>query len=440
VAINQKTLGQICVDLGHILEGTSFVTGTATGGSTTTVVDSTLANGIYADDVLNNREITVQSKWSATITDWTNSSGTVTVPTQGSAAAAADVYEIRHRGAWNRAQTVLAIKTAIAYGAQASFLADSVSESFAVRRDHPSYPLPSGLRFLSSVEVDVGCRGLAEWAPRTWDGYTALRDAAARTQVAQSFEVDDSNPSVVLGDVYLMLSKVGTVTGNLTVVISNDSNGAPGATAHATSATVSASSLTAEPVLQRFTFTERPRLVAGTTYWIVLQGSYAISSSNYVNWANDTDAGYGDGEPAVYDGSGWSDGTGDLVFRVRTLSSPRYEELNPKVHYKVVRGSTPTLELTRAGLSLIDRYDGAPIRLVGQTVPSLPSTDATTVELPFNYVEAQAALQLIAQNPAWWSKQPGYQTMPAYWADVVRQVEPKLRTLPHPGSILVAPV
>ncbi len=106
----------------------------------------------------------------------------------------------------------------------------------------------------------------------------------------------------------------------LTLTIETDSAGAPSGTpvTNGTSSTVLASSvpyLSAEWV--SFSFASNVSLTSGTTYWVVLKGSYTASTTNYIEVSLDTTDGYAGGDSATWDGTTWTTATGsDYVFTV----------------------------------------------------------------------------------------------------------------------------
>lgn len=65
-------------------------------------------------------------------------------------------------------------------------------------------------------------------------------------------------------------------------------------------------------------FASNVSLTSGTTYWLVLTGSYTASASNYITASTDTGNGYAGGDCATYDGTNWTGcaaGT-DLLFSI----------------------------------------------------------------------------------------------------------------------------
>jgi hypothetical protein len=65
-----------------------------------------------------------------------------------------------------------------------------------------------------------------------------------------------------------------------------------------------------------FTGANRIALENATTYWIVMQGDYAIDGTNYVIWNRVTSGTYTGGVAMLYDGASWSGSGSDNLFAV----------------------------------------------------------------------------------------------------------------------------
>ena len=432
---NAKTRGQTRIILGRAYLGPEFVTGTASGGSTTTIVDSALST-LYAADYFNNRPIRNQTKDFITyVSDY--ASGTFTIPTQ-TASAASDVYEVWHRGAATVEDANDAIDLAI-QSVVPKLMTDTYDDTLAYQKSKYLYIIPSGFSRLAQVAIDVAPQYRVRHRPYNWDTLLAHRDDAARTLLAQSFKLlsGSANPSMQLGDVFLFMAKVGSPTGNLSITIEADSGGSPDGTALATSANVDITTLTAEVNGIKFTFTVRPVLSTSTTYWIVLAGTNTISSTAYAAWCNDSGgSGYGDGSTKIKSATTWSAQTGDLAFFLRN-PQPQYMDLTREKHWRVIGGATPYVEITEYGAARIDEYDGQALRLFGQSAPSLPTADSTTLAVPYDYVVAHAGLELHNRNGGFLSNRPDSSRTIAGWLRKVEEASRWHNTLPYPGSYKV---
>jgi hypothetical protein len=438
-ARNSKTRGEVRLILSRAIEGDRFhpivdAVPSATGGTTTTLVDSKYAAGIYQDDHFVNWELVNQTQGFRTfVTDYANATSTWTFPVT-TASQSGDVYECHNRAgplSTNYDDALdLAVQATIRNGA----LTDKVDYSLALQSGREFYPVPSGFSFGHGLLVDTRGSYLARHRPNTFDVLTPLRDTSSSTRLAQAFQMRVSNPTALLGDVYLMLGQVGSIgSGTITLSVQTDANGSPSGTAIATSAAITAADLPAEPTFQRFTFAARPTLTTDTTYWLVLSGTYAINGSAYAVLAADTDAGYSDGDAMVFDGVSWTAADLDLVFTVRAQGHGEYLNLRPRKHFDALNDSTRYLRLTREGLSLVSAYDGHPMILLGQGAASLPSADSDVLEIPYDYAVARAGLHLIDQNPDWVG--PNAPARAATWAKIVADLEIKMSTGVYPGAV-----
>ena len=146
----------------------------------------------------------------------------------------------------------------------------------------------------------------------------ALRDDAARTGLAQGFKPDYSLP---IARVTLSLKKTGTPTGNIWVEIWTDAT-TPSAQLLADSAVVDISTLTGSFAGITFDFTTPIPVVAGTQYYIVLQGNNTIDGANYAQWEHSGSNSYADGGPWKHDAVvAWStNGTSDHLFTTQYQS------------------------------------------------------------------------------------------------------------------------
>jgi len=132
--------------------------------------------------------------------------------------------------------------------------------------------------------------------------------------VAQSFTPASSN---ILTKVMLKLKKVGNPS-DLTVRILGDAAGTPDKSTILASGTLYASLVTPSYGFIEIELTSPPSLVAGTTYWIMVDTS--SNSSNYWAWSDDTSQGYNGGKAMYSDNwqaahPTWNPISGDLGFQ-----------------------------------------------------------------------------------------------------------------------------
>jgi hypothetical protein len=446
MSVNAKTRGALRLILTRTLESNKARVFTATGGSTTTTVDSSIANGIFVDDHFNTYEIRNQTRgWTTYVTDFTRSTGTFTHTAQ-TASQLGDQIEVHSPAAWTVDQYNDAIDLAVQGAAHAKALAPKVSESLVYQRNRRLYPIPSGFKYLSRVSIDSRQSYYARSRPENIDALVGVKDAAGRTYVAQSFQVSGSNPVFQLGDLVLYLAKVGSPTGTMTITVEADSSGAPSGTPLATYTVSDVSTLSSEITGQVLSPSARPLLATSTTYWLKITASYSVSSSAYVALGEDSDAGYGDGSPLTSsDGSTWSARSTDVAFTLR--SAQTYYALlqgphgGPDAHWRVVLSATRYLEITEAGaeyLRDLGASDGFVFRLEGQSYPTLPAADSDTIDLPYDYVVMKAGLYLAQTNPQWVAaNNPVAAQMIPAWTTRVLEVEAGMLTWPEDGAVEV---
>jgi len=135
--------------------------------------------------------------------------------------------------------------------------------------------------------------------------------ADPKIDFAQSFVAADSKQ---LSKVSLYLKKVGS-PGNRTVYITNNVSGSPGNTSIASGA-LDESLVTTSYGWIDIVFSSPATLIAGNTYWIVIDA--AKNASKYWVWCKDSAAGYSNGSPKYskdWDDDPWSSATGDLNFK-----------------------------------------------------------------------------------------------------------------------------
>jgi hypothetical protein len=148
------------------------------------------------------------------------------------------------------------------------------------------------------------------------DGGHALRDAAARTKLAQGFQVSTASGLCEFVDVKLI--RTGAPVGNYWFTIEANSGGAPTGTPLATSDKYNAGIVNTVAQTVRIPFRTPATLSTATQYHLVMQGDYAVSGANYIAWRADiTAAAYANGSKSAFDGATWSPDTDDdFIFSV----------------------------------------------------------------------------------------------------------------------------
>ncbi len=141
------------------------------------------------------------------------------------------------------------------------------------------------------------------------DSNIGLRDASARTRLAQGFQYTATAPPTAVD---LTIAKVGTPTGQLWVTIQGDSGGNPNGTDLATSDRIDVSGISTTAMKIRIPIRDADSLTLTTQYHVVVQGSFAISGANYLNLRyKATTNPYASGSLRTYDGATWTSAAND---------------------------------------------------------------------------------------------------------------------------------
>ncbi len=145
--------------------------------------------------------------------------------------------------------------------------------------------------------------------PSTPTNLIAFGNASSTQDAAQSFQVATTN---LANNVQLYIRKVST-PGNLTVRITTDSGGNPSSTT-VTSGSLSASSVTSSYGWVSVNFTSNPQLIAGVTYWLVLDG--ATNATRYYQWAANNTYANGQAKTGPYSAGPWNITSLDGYFKL----------------------------------------------------------------------------------------------------------------------------
>jgi len=143
------------------------------------------------------------------------------------------------------------------------------------------------------------------------------------TKIAQSFIPALAGP---LTSVELEISKTGSPTGLIWVTLEADSAGEPSGTPLATSRVMDVARLPTDKARMRFLFDTNTSVSLSTTYWVVYQGDYTPSDTNYTTWWGIIAGGYANGIAKEFRGA-WSTcqsqtGNQDLWFKTFVQSTP----------------------------------------------------------------------------------------------------------------------
>ena len=149
--------------------------------------------------------------------------------------------------------------------------------------------------------------------PTTPTGSINFRNVSASQDFAQSFQLDGNLP---LNQIQLYLKKTGSPT-TPTIYILADNAGSPSTTTIPTG-TATFGSVATSYGWVTISFASPPSLIAGTTYWLVLDNS-TQSSSNYYTIGANADSSYASGtaKTGSYGGS-WTAASLDSYFQIYT--------------------------------------------------------------------------------------------------------------------------
>lgn len=363
------------------------------------------------------------------ISDFAQTNGELTpLSTWGTAPVANDLLEVRKADGLLVAAYHDAIDQAYR-DIEDIYLADKLSETLTMERSRAEYTIPSGWRYLSSVEYLMP---IIAWGSHSYDyAYSLYTGATTRVRLAQSIKVGND---VQISGVRLYLRKLGTISTakTLTLAIQGNSSGFPNGSSIVTdaTATLSTDSIDGTPAYYAFTFTNAVLLSRDTTYHLVLSISGAVDAVNYIIWCADTDNAYADGSPATYDGTDWTAVSGTtLIFSVLPARpNGVYVKLPPNLWH-----------VTRSDklLSLDVRYEGAGIRIIGQGQASLLTADATESTVPEGYVINQATALLLPQLPGDRKDNRDIKALLSYYQGRAEALRSRCRVQPRPSSAIV---
>lgn len=162
---------------------------------------------------------------------------------------------------------------------------------------------------------------LSATATQTTDNTSEkLRQGASdRVKLAQGFQVTTAGQVLYVD---LEIASVGSLAASqIWLTIEGDNAGNPNGTPLATSDRVSAPQVATSAQRIRFAFRTPATLATSTQYHLVLQGTYAASTSNYIQWDGNSSNTYASGSAKKFDGTNWAAAVGpaDFYFTVFTL-------------------------------------------------------------------------------------------------------------------------
>jgi hypothetical protein len=194
------------------------------------------------------------------------------------------------------------------------------------------------------------------------DGTYAIGNISGTEQkVAQSFKL--TRDTVVRSVKLYLGKKTGTPLGNITVRIETNNGSVPSGTLanFYAKATLDENSII-ESGWNHFVFNNPFRLSTNTTYWIVAEipaqsNYYATPNNNYWTWAYNNGNGYENGTAALYNGTSWSAvSANDMLFTVNAAMSDE----SIYVHYAALpatmSSNSDILELPYRAEEVVLRY------------------------------------------------------------------------------------
>lgn len=351
----------------------------ATGSSGTTVVSDDLKAVPNDTELYKGGYFHRADGTTAYCTAFAQSTGTATVTPSGSSPAEDDVIEFWRkyhpeavnyliRDTWNQGRR--------------KFWVPITRVCTAREQDRQAYTLPSTWGGVTRVLWN-GSAVAQETAVYSWVG---LKDASARTKVAQGIKFDDGD--VWIRYVALALKTTGSpASATLTLTVETDSSGSPSGTSIG-SATISTVEVFAEPQWVIFDLSAPVKLSESTQYHLVLASSGAVSATDYITFARtEDDTAYSNGSGKSYSGSAWSAPGYDMLFAV-WKDQGRWNELLGNEWQLVPDRRLRLLDWEAARSQRFSRYqipDMALIMLEGIRYPNEP-TDSTTLEIPYDWL------------------------------------------------------
>ena len=170
----------------------------------------------------------------------------------------------------------------------------------------------NGAQVTGSAIVAIGTSLTADQqndVPTSPPSEITFGNASSSQDAAQSFSVSVTNP---INKISLYIKKVGNPN-NATVRITGDSGGNPGTTTIATG-TLNNALVTNSFGWVDINLSPNPQLNAGTTYWLVIDGS--SNASKYWVWGANTNYASGEAKTGKYSGGPWNATGLDGYFKI----------------------------------------------------------------------------------------------------------------------------
>ena len=363
-------------------------------GSATTLVCSTISGP--GNDYYNNYRAYIYGTGAGNgtevlITDFVDSSGTITWVGALTSTTTASTFEI-HRPGWPTVQMYNdAINMAIQQLSRKAL--DTMEDrSIALEEDRFEYDVPSNFIYIHTLSSDEDAVGGDRHQSDTYDSAENFLQAAANTRLAQGFQVAESG---WYDGIYIFMRAMDTPSFSIRGSFYTDISGGPsdelvaepaGDPVGARTNTIAASDL---PSVMSYVLYTLPRpyyFTASTQYhWAIEVTSETATPNDYMQLGSDTGAGYANGSLTRHNGSSWQPAvTGvDLIFRLRQSRTKMYRL--PSDHWDLVGSTTRQIRFEDSPT------DGRILRIEGQQYAGEPALDTSNVS-----VEASALTRVTA--------------------------------------------
>ena len=285
------------------------------------------------------------------------------------------------------------------------------NQLYAFEYGRQEYPLPSGLKFVHSVQVYKEAPTVWVQAMRT-NTFRSLDIAAGSAQLAMGFQpisTQTMQGTNLYRGLVVWLRKQGTISTARTLTLNVEGNysGSPdNSEVSGATATFSTDNIYPEPAPCFFDFGRPIYLVPGTQYHMTLDISGTLDASNFIQWAEDTTNGYGGGALSTgTSGNAWTQVAGsDMIFALIPWGTD-FLEL-PGNEWELVPGPSRTY-LRYLGVEGRPGYsgmgatvpvsEGCPLRVLAYSRAGRPSADTDELEVPRSYLEAKALSLALAR-------------------------------------------
>ncbi len=215
----------------------------------------------------------------------------------------------------------------------------------------------------------------------TTSSYDLRKTASAYAKIGQDFQPAASGYHTAFR---LRLLKTGSPTGNIWIKVY-----AAGANPTAGTLLATSNNVDVSTVATGYTLFVLPSILAKTSatqYYIVLDGDYTVSATNYISWYRNTSSSYASGTAWTFDGSTWtSQASADMSLVAFDNADGGYFDLNTSVNVSTLRTTIKGAAIASSDTILV--YNGATLTqdenmtlLIGQAGKSVGATGTTVAD------------------------------------------------------------